>query len=178
MRTFQRLLSFLVAIPLCALATGCASTPEAPADAKVLVALQNYQTGQRFELASESHTDRVTYYSSSRGDAARKIQKDDVMVALVEELERLDYGAHAHEGRAPEKAGETMRWALELASDTKTLNWAIGTGNAKDDWLAFQKCRDTFLELYNVTMSFQTVQNDQGRGYFQDPQPSSAPKQK
>ena len=178
MRAFQRLQILLVASTSLAAATGCASTPKAPVSAKVLVALQNYQTGQRFELASESHTERVTYYSSQRGDAARKVQKDDVMVALVEELERLDYGEHAHEGRAPEQVGETMRWALELASDTKTLSWTIGTGNPKTDWLVFQECRDTFLELYNVTISFQTVQNEQGRGYFQDPQPSSAPKYK
>jgi len=175
MRAFQRLQSFLVA-PLLLALTGCASAPAAPLEAKLLLALKNYETGQRFELASESHTDRVTYYSSERADAARKIQTDEVMLALVEELERLDYGAHAREGRAPDSAHETMRWALELSSGPRTLNWSIGTGNAREDWLAFQKCRDTFLELYNVTVSFQTVQNQQGRGYFQEPQPSSAPK--
>lgn len=178
MRAFQRSLSFLVSSAFLALAAGCASSPKTPESAKVLVALQNYQTGQRFELASESHTDRVTYYSSERPDAARKIQQDDVMLALVAELEKLEYGAHARQGNAPSTGNESTRWALELASDARTLNWTIGTGNAKDEWLAFQKCRDTFLELYNVTMSFQTVQNEQGRGYFQAPQPGSAPKKK
>jgi hypothetical protein len=178
MSAFQRSLSFLVFVLLSVLATACASTPKAPASTKVLVTLRNYETGKRFELASESHTDRVTYYSSERSDATRKIQKDDVMHALVSELERLDYGSHARAGEAPASGNETMRWALELASDTRTLNWTIGTGNARDEWLAFQKCRDTFLELYNVTMSFQSVQNDTGSSFFQDPQPSSAPKKK
>jgi hypothetical protein len=177
MRAFQRSLSCLVFSLLAGLAS-CASTPKAPENAKVLVVLRNYQTGQRFELASESHTDRVTYYSSERADAARKIQKDDVMLALVAELEKLDYGARARPGNAPTTGNESTRWALELASEERTLNWTIGTGNPREDWLAFQKCRDTFFDLYNVTMSFQSVQNEQGRGYFQEPQPSSAPKHK
>ena len=176
MRAFQRLLSLLVATPALLL-FGCASTPASPTAATLIVSLQNYKSGQRFELASQSHTDPVSYYSSERGDAARKIQKDDVMLALVEELERLDYGARARTGRAPSKGNEETRWALEIANGDKELHWTIGTGDSKDTWSSFQKCRDTFLELYNVTVSFQTVENDQGRGYFHDPA-ASAPKKR
>lgn len=174
MSAFQRFHSFLVALP-CFLAA-CASAPAAPEHAEVLVTLRNYQTGQRFELASESHTDRVTYYSSERGDAARKIQVDEVMLALVEELDRRDYATHARPGRAPEKTNESTRWALELESGERELNWTIGTNDPRERWTAFQQCRDLFLELYNATVSFQTVENQQGRGYFQEPQASSAPK--
>lgn len=176
MSAFQRFQSFLVALP-CLLAS-CASTPAEPPRAEVLITLRNYQTGQRFELASESHTDRVTYYSSERGDAARKIQGDEVMMALVEELEKLDYGTHARPGSAPNSGNESMRWALCLESDERELNWTIGTNDPRERWLAFQECRDLFLDLYNVTVSFQTIQNDQGRGYFSEPQPSSVQKPK
>jgi len=176
MSAFQRFRSLLVALP-CFLAA-CASTPAEAPRAEVLVTLRNYQTGQRFELASESHTDRVTYYSSERGDAARKVQVDEVMLALVEELDKRDYSTHARPGSAPATGNESTRWALELASGGRELNWTIGTNDPRERWLAFQECRDLFLELYNATVSFQTVENDQGRGYFQDPQPSSAPKYK
>ena len=174
MSAFQRFRSFLVALP-CFLGA-CASTPSEPTRTEVLVTLRNYQTGQRFELASESHTDRVTYYSSERSDAVRKVQVDEVMVALVEELDKRDYGTHARPGSAPATGNDSMRWALELQSGDNQLNWTIGTNDPRERWLSFQKCRDLFLELYNATVSFQTVENQQGRGYFQEPQPSSAPK--
>jgi len=176
MSAFQRFQSFLVALP-CFLAA-CASTPTEAPRAEVLVVLRNYQSGQRFELASESHTDRVAYYSSERGDAVRKVQVDEVMLALVAELDKRDYGTHARPGRAPESGNESTRWALELESGERELNWTIGTNDPRERWLAFQECRDLFLELYNATVSFQTVENQAGRGYFQEPQASTAPKRR
>ena len=66
-----------------AVLASCASSGSSPSGdgANVLVVLHDYKNGQRFELASESHTDRVTYYSEERPDAVRKIQPDEVMSA-------------------------------------------------------------------------------------------------
>jgi len=135
----------------------------------VLVTLRNFKSGERFELASESHTKRVEYYSGQRTDAARKIQSDEVMSAFLDELERQGFSAHAQPGKAPSIAsGDVIRWGLELEHGEDHRHWLIGTGSAGDDIAAFQKCRDTFLQLYNVTVSYQTVHNDTGKQYFQD----------
>jgi len=166
----------------CVLASGllaaCASTGETPEDAHaaVLVRLEDFRTGDRFELASESHTDRVKYYSGERHDAARKVQSDEIMTALVSELDHQGYGAHARTGRAPDVAAtDVIRWGLEIESSSAQTHWLVGTGSQPADWQAFQKCRDTFLQLYNITVSYQSVQNDNGKSYFDDKKARPAP---
>ena len=72
-----------------------------------------------------------------------------------------------------------IRWGLEIAHGEARRHWLVGTGSQPADWQTFQKCRDTFLELYNITVSYQTVQNQSGRQFFQDsPQGATAPKQR
>ena len=64
MSSIQRLFCcFLV----CASLSACASSSAARSEVggALLVSLQNLRTGECFELASESHTDRVTYYSDA-----------------------------------------------------------------------------------------------------------------
>ena len=160
------------------LLTACAG-PGARAEgpAAVLVTLRNFKSGERFELASESHTDRVTYYSGARQDAARKVQSDEIMQAFLEELERQGYGAHARPGRAPAiGTSETIRWGLEVEGPAGELSWLVGTNASPTDWADFQKCRDVFLQLYNVTVSYQTVQNASGKQYFEEQRPTSSQK--
>ena len=45
-------------------------------------------------------------------------------------------------------------------------HWLIGNGSTPDDWKGFQSCRDTFLQLYNITVSYQTVNNEDGGAFF------------
>ncbi|HEX6882688.1 MAG TPA: hypothetical protein VF530_04860 [Planctomycetota bacterium] len=147
------------------------------AGTKVLVTLHNYRIAQRFELASESHTDRVTYYSSARDDAARKVQTDEVMSAFLRELERLGLGTHARTGRAPSTAtGDVIRWGLEVSSGERQVHWLVGTGSKAEDWQAFERCRDTFLQLYNSTVSYQTVENQSGKQFFDERAQASSQK--
>jgi len=165
----------------CVLASGflaaCASVGDAPegASAALLVRLQDFRTGERFELASESHTDRVTYYSGERRDAARKVQSDEIMSAFVVELERQGYAGYARTGRAPALgSSDAIRWGLEVESASAQTHWLVGTGSQPADWQAFQKCRDVFLQLYNITVSYQTVENAGGKGYFDEQKRAAA----
>jgi hypothetical protein len=173
MKTSQRLLCTFLAVPLALapLAAGCAGAGSAPdADGSaVLVTLHDFKSGGRFELASESHTDPVAYYSGERDDAARKIQEDAIMVAFADELERRGFEAHAQPGRAPSMGtADVIRWGLEIERAGAQAHWLVGTGSAPADWEEFQLCRDMFLELYNVTVSYQTVENASGKAYFEE----------
>jgi hypothetical protein len=166
MPRFQPLFQALLGAFLCACA---GSGSRDGSGSEVLVTLHNFKTGERFELANESHTDRVTYYSDPRHDAARKVQTDEVMSAFVRELERQGLEGHAQPGRAPSATGsDVIRWGLELEDGGKSEHWLVGTGSAAADWKEFQVCRDMFLELYNATVSFQTVENKSGKQYFDD----------
>lgn len=161
----QRVLTCLIG----ALLSACASSGSASGSDALLVTLRDFKSGKRFELASESHTERVDYYSDARQDAARKVQSDEIMVAFAEELERQGLAGHAQPGRAPTSgAGDRISWGLELEQGSTTRHWLIGKGSAPDDWQAFQRCRDTFLQLYNITVSFQAVQNESGKGFFEE----------
>ena len=157
------------------LAFSCSSTPDAPGDrgSALLVTLHDYKNGSRFELASESHTDRVDYYSSERQDAIRKIQTDEVMGAFVAELDKQRFGEYARTGPAPrigsaDSAREALRWGLELVGPAGKLHWLVGKGSTPTDWEDFQSCRSMFLQLYNATMSYQTVTNSKGGQFFDE----------
>lgn len=166
MSRIQRLLPFLAAFLAACASQGSAGVSESR---ELLVTLHNYKAGERYELASESHTDRVAYYSGERADAVRKVQSDDVMTAFLSELERQGLGTHARVGAAPAiGAGDVVRWGLEVESGPQKLHWLVGTGTSADDWQAFQSCRDMFLEVYNRTVSYQSVRNESGKQFFDE----------
>ena len=163
----------------CWLLAACSGTgaarDEGGEGSAVLVALRDFRSGESFELASESHTDRLTYYSGARSEAARKIQTDEIMSAFVSELERLGFDDHAQPGRAPSIASnDVIRWGIEVHDGAQSTHWLIGTGSAPADWSDFQKCRDTFLQLYNITVSYQAVKNESGKQYFDDKKSTAA----
>ncbi len=166
----QRVLPYLAGALLCA----CASSGSASGSNSMLVTLRDFKSGKRFELASESHTQRVSYYSGARTEATRKVQSDEIMAALAQELARQGLEQHAQAGRAPTLGtGDRVSWALELEQGSSTRHWLVGKGSAPGEWQEFQRCRDTFLQLYNITVSFQTVQNGSGKGYFDERAPAT-----
>jgi hypothetical protein len=176
MTLVQRLFVALSSVLLVACASSGAASDSRAA---MLVTLHDFKTGERFELASESHTERVSYYSDARRDAARKVQTDEIMSAFVGELERQGLSAHAQPGRAPTVAsGGAISWGLELESEAQRTHWLVGKGSPAEDWQEFQRCRDTFLQLYNITVSFQAVQNDSGRGFFEEQTQAAGGKRK
>jgi hypothetical protein len=159
----------------CAGSGTASDTPEP----ELLVILHDFKAGERFELASESHTDRVAYYSGERSDAARKVQTDEVMSAFLRQLDELGLGQHARAGRAPAiGSGDVIRWGLEVESADSRVHWLVGTGSPASDWKEFQACRDTFLELYNYTVSYQAVRNESGRQYLDERAPAAAGQKK
>lgn len=160
-----------VASLACLLLVSCSSTGGAPEGeaARMRVTLRDYKRDQRFELVSESHTSRIDYYSTARDDASRKVQTDTIMNALVEELEKQGFEKRAQAGRAPSSGGEIVTWGLEIESGENTDHWVIGSGSALDDLQDFQECRNSFLQLYNITASYQAIKNTQGKEIFQKP---------
>lgn len=165
--------TLLVFLAACASGGGTKGDRNASSGDRLRVSLRNYQAEQFFELVSESHTDRLGYYSQERASAARKIQADEVMDALVAELDRLGLEDHMTGGRAPTQGGNSvLRWSLEYEENGRVSHWLVAEGTAPDERVAFNECLNTFLQLYNVSASFQTIGNEKGHAYFDDQDPS------
>ena len=165
MSLLQRTSVFLFACLVCACAS--AGGAQKSASTSVLVALCNYKSGERFELASESNTKRVDYYSETRKEAVRKVQSDEIMSAFVGELGKAGFAQHAQAGPAPKVAsGDVVRWGLEIQDGEQKSHWLVGSGTQGAELKTFQDCRDTFLQLYNITVSYQAVENKSGKQYF------------
>jgi hypothetical protein len=158
---------------LAAGAAGCGSTGKPARADKARVTLHDYRNGQRFELVGESHTDRVTYYSEVRTDAARKIQTDDAMAALLEHMDGKGLARYLKEGRAPRSAHQQLARAFEIERDGLTYHWAVGQRSSADERLAFNECVQPFLQLYNISTGFQTVENPRGPALFEEAGASS-----
>ncbi len=153
---------------LLGLVVACASTPTNSAE-RLRVTFRDYTIDRHFELASESHTDRVSYYSQVRDDAARKIQHDGVMRALTNELERQGYKRHAQEGNAPRQSGGILRGSLQIEDGEHTSHWVVGRGTDAQERIDFNTCMQTFFELYNASQGLQAVDNDRGPAFFEEP---------
>lgn len=140
----------------------------------IRVTLHDYGAAQRLELASEGHTDRVRYYSEARHDASRKVQTNEVMQALVEELNRQGFARYGVAGRAPSSGSSVISRALEIETDGVTSVWAVGSGSATaiDEKKAFHAAMAQFVDLYNLSASYQTIENPAGRDPFQAPTPN------
>jgi hypothetical protein len=133
------------------------------------VTFRNYGQGARFELVGESHTDRVQYYSQARADASRKIQTDEVMDALIERLEDEGFVTHEQRGPAPDSArGGMITMSLEVARGGDVSHWAVGRGSDPREHQAFLVCMNDFVELYNLTQAYQTIENPEGPGFFEE----------
>lgn len=172
-----RALSPLRALALALLAAGCAGSARGGAGAdgeRLRVSVVDYASGQHFELASESHTDRVAYYSAERADAARKVQTDEVMGLLVAELERQGFERYAQAGRAPTRGGGAVTRSIEVEDDGALEHWVIGAGSAPDERRAFNECLGQFLDLYNLSASYQSVDNPLGDEFFRKQESAAA----
>ena len=166
----RRLASLALGLVASALAACASSGSAAQGDeGALLVTLHDYRQNRVFELASESHTNRVEYYSQPRKDAARKVQSDEVMGALLAELERQGLEEHESAGPAPSSGGGggVLEYGLEVERAGAIGHWLIGQGTVPEETIAFHECAKTFFELYNVTLSLQSVENPEGRALFE-----------
>ena len=148
---------------------GCASSSSAPEPdgTSRRVTLHDYGLDTHFELVGESHTNRVDYYSTKRGDAARKVQTDEIMKALVDKLEEEGFERFSQPGKAPAQGGQLITRAIEIRVQDDLSHWTIGKGSMVEERLAFNACMKPFLDLYNLSQSFQAVHNTKGRDYFE-----------
>ena len=169
MRRTSALLSLLSFVGSLLAACAATSDPSGTTGDRLRVTLNDYVGGARFELVSESHTDRVAYYSNTRYDAARKIQLDIVMQELITELGRSGFGEFSREGRAPSRGGGVVTRSFEIQSNDGVEHWVVGSGSAPEQRSSFLQCTATFLELYNATQSFQAIENDAGTELFEAP---------
>ena len=158
----------LLTAPLLGLVASCAGGPQVRADetAAIRVTWRDYGTGQRFELVSESHTDPVELYSEARADASRKVQVGPAMLALLDYFHTEDYDEVAREGRAPRDGRGLVTRALEVERDGRVTHLAVGQGSPARERELLNACTQGFLELYNATQAFQTVENRGGANLF------------
>lgn len=158
----RRLLLVLALLPL---AAGCASTGHGK---HLRVQLEYFgQRPQRFEIVSESYADRVAYYSEKRTDAARKFQSDEVMQALLDELDRRHLKRFQQPGRAPSDGRGVVKRAFEIERGGGVYHWSIGDGSEVDELQDFIECTQAFLQLYSSTPGYQTIENDEGAAFFE-----------
>ena len=159
----QKLLAlFLAFLPFGA----CASTGSGSDGDRVRITLHDYRNGQFFELAGESHTNRVEYYSTSRSSAARKIITDTKANSLANEMLKRGFKKNHKPGRAPSQGGSLLTWGLEVSRNDEIQHWVVGKGTEIGQQQEFQKTRKAFLDMYNAAFSFQTIENEKGRSFF------------
>jgi hypothetical protein len=163
MKTPHRLLLATLGLLL----AGCASTSSTDPDLTLRVTLKDYMGGNRFELVSQSQDERVAYYSQVRGSADRKFQTHEVMDALVNELERQGFTDFSQAGGAPSQGGAVITRALEIQKGDEVQHWVVGQGSEQDERAQFLGCVDTFVQLYNLTQSFQAIRNEKGSELFE-----------
>ena len=142
-------------------------TSSSATGSEVMVTMRDYANGRKFELAGKSHTDPVAYYSEQRDSAARKVQDDDVMDLLVKELESQGYRKFAQDGPAPSRGSASVTRSFELERGGRSTHWLIGGGSPIEERKAFNSCLEQFLGLYNISASYQTVQNPHGHEFFE-----------
>ena len=108
------------------------------------------------------------YYSNVRNNAGRKFQVDAVMAALVSELNGTGFDRFAQNGRAPSSGSRVITRAIEIQTDEDVRHWVVGKGSADGERTDFYRCMTTFVELYNVTESYQAIQNETGTEVFRE----------
>jgi len=153
-----------------ALLVGCASSGSSSpgGKARLRVSLHDFAHDQLFELVSVSHTSPVDYYSKERSDASRKIQTDEAMDAMLNELEKRGFDEYLKDGPAPTSGHGVVARSFEVERGGSLSHWEVGKGSPPEELKAFNDCFLAFLQVYNITSSFQSVQNDKGDAFFQD----------
>lgn len=176
----RRLAGRAAALGLVVLAAGlgaCSSSRSKPEvePMAIRVTWRDYRTGNLLELVSQSHTSKLELYSQKRDDAARKVQEDLYMQGLLEFLQLEGFDGQASAGRAPREGRDLWTQSIEVDRDGDVRHAAVGPRTPAAERMVFQKCLQGFLELYNATQAFQTVEPEEGTSPFKSSsgQPSS-----
>ncbi len=166
MRTTHRVLGLAAAIFAVSFFVSCASSGKSHRGTPVLVAYINPKRGENFELVNSSHTDRVQLYSESRSrdEAMRKVTSDELMDALLERFEQLEFDKYALAGQS---TAEGPALEVVVGGSHRSIVWE------KEDTLeekrAWQACLTSFLDLYNSVYGLQSVEISEGEDPFARP---------
>lgn len=121
-----------------------------------------------FELRNDAHSDRVEFYSESRDDATTKVTTDEVMDELLSYLKDQAFGRLAVDGTARGGA-----WTIEVEvgqpGATRVSHVAVDQSTPQKDLERLQACRAAIFYIYNNTFQAQTIQNEDGRFFFENP---------
>jgi hypothetical protein len=153
---------------LLAAACGCSSTgssEDAGPPRSIAVSLIGYGPAP-FELVSESHTSRVELYSEERPNASTKVQLDEVMDALIDHLDELGFDGYARPGTAPQDGGKAFAKAIQVEEEGRQAWWPLQPTAGKTELKSFNTAVRDFLEIYNLTQGWQSVDNTLGGEYF------------
>lgn len=164
-------------LPALLCAAGCASAPSGPLVARLT--LRDAAVSEKLPdgsirhlgLASQSHTDRLTYYSTPRDDASLKIVEDADMARLLRELERQGFARRSRPG----PANEFDIKAIELERDGALRSFGVRSGSSADDWKAMQAMTSEVLELFNNTFGGQATRSGELPGEQAEDRPRVVP---
>jgi len=170
MRTLARPPFVLRAVAglLLAVACGCSSAgsgDKAGPPRSIAVSLIGYGPAP-FELVSASRTSPVELYSEERPSASTKVQVDEVMEALIEHLDELGFDGYARPGTAPQDGGQAFAKAIQVEEEGRQAWWPLQPTAGKAELKSFNTAVRDFLQLYNQTQGWQSVDNTLGGEYF------------
>lgn len=149
---------------------GCASHAASDGPARPQrVAWIDYRSGVRLELVNETHTGRVEQYSTTRKDASRKVQTDEVMSGLIEILHDQGFSERARPGPMPLGGDGQNVMALEIDDAGDVQHVVAWRGMPADDRTALLGMAQNFADLYNATYGLQAVEVGQDESPFENP---------
>lgn len=177
----MRLSILLLALCLagaCTSSSGSRPSSSDPAAAQarepVRMTVADYRSSAVFELVNEAHTSAIDQYSKVATDAARKVQEDELMLALRDYLEQEGLSKLAQPGKAPTFAKGTKAWTLEV-DDARGLRHLVATPSTPpEDMKKMRGLLEAVLATYNETQGWQAVdiRAKHGEDYFNQQRPA------
>lgn len=118
-----------------------------------------YLSQQNLEIVNESHSDPHELYSQKRSLHAvqPKVQSDEVVEALLERFTELGVMKHALPGAAPAAPPSRAAQALELETEAGVRSWVVLETSPEAERKQFRDCVKDFVDLYNATVQYQSV---------------------
>jgi hypothetical protein len=155
--------ALLLASSLLALLTSCLGPGGSEGLSARITLRQSGDAGPAvFELRSESHTDRIDFYSTARDGASVKIMRDDLMAALLEGFEQAGYRNFAAPGKGPRDLAGGVRKVIEVERDGSVTHLSTALTSPPDRLGLMAELTLAFFGAYNSIKSYQTIESDDG----------------
>lgn len=118
-----------------------------------------YLSQQNLEIVNESHSDPHDLYSKklSVNAVKPKVQTDEVMEALLERFAELGATKRFQPGAAPATAPSRAAQALEVETEAGVKCWVVRETSPEAERAEFRGVVSDFVNLYNSTVQYQSV---------------------